>query len=95
MNLAGAGGGADDLGGGDGAELRAVAFGRFQVRFVRLGELLLDRQRDALAHGALAVAAVDDDVEAAVEGEGEEVALDDVHEGRANYGESFFICSTS
>src|SRR6185369_1669727 len=72
-------GGPSDFGSRDAPELRAVSFWGEQVCVVRLGELLLDRQRDSLAHGALAVAAVDNHVEAAIKRESEKIAGDYVH----------------
>ncbi|MGN6371056.1 MAG: hypothetical protein ACTHN5_22610 [Phycisphaerae bacterium] len=67
-----------DFGGGEGAEFLAIALFGFEVGFVGLGEKLFDGEGDAAAHRVLAVAAVDDDIEAAGKGELEEVAGDDV-----------------
>jgi hypothetical protein len=70
-----------DGGRGQRPQLGAAAFRCREVRPVGFGEHLLDRLRDARAHRALAVAAVDDDIEAAVECQLYEVAADDFHLG--------------
>jgi hypothetical protein len=68
-----------DVGGGDGAELGAVAKGCRTVCGKGGGIAGGDAAGDPRAHGMKAVAAMHDDVELTGLGQGKEIAFDDAH----------------